>query len=33
VGPAWVATPITGIIGVQAREDMEDLILDGRVKE
>ena len=31
--PAWVVTPITGIIGVQAREDMEDLILDGRVKE
>ena len=33
VWPVWVATPITGIIGVQAREDMEDLILDGRVKE
>jgi hypothetical protein len=31
--PAWVVTPITGIIGVQAREDMEDLILDGRTKE
>jgi hypothetical protein len=29
VGP-WLVAPVTGIVGIVAREDMEDLLLDGR---
>lgn len=31
--PAWLVTPVTGVLGVQAREDMEELIMDGRTRE